>query len=71
MESTKEKLIPEFQSIFNIIEPNEEIIELVSGYSTEEQEKFYLALKEIIQDDITLILMLFQAKKLAKNETKE
>ncbi|WP_374723587.1 hypothetical protein [Calidifontibacillus erzurumensis] len=67
-ENTAEvKLIPEFSEIFEVINAKQEVVELVSSYNHEQQKNFFAVLKEVIHDDIALILMMFQANKLLKN----
>ena len=55
----KKNLIPELEVLFEITQLKEEVVQLISDHNQKQQRQMFTALKEVINDDINMIYMMY------------
>ncbi len=55
----KKNLIPELEVLFEITQLKEEVVQLISDHNQKQQRQMFTALKEVINDDISMIYMMY------------
>ncbi|QOY37649.1 hypothetical protein AWH56_008730 [Anaerobacillus isosaccharinicus] len=53
----------EMNVITELVKPNQEILSTLKQFSDDEQKQIFAALKEVIIDDLAMIMMMYQLQK--------